>query len=283
MGVVLGFSGEKQSGKNTCCNMAVGAMLAGLDVIKTDEEGQGWMINPKDGSLWVSNIYGNKSAAGILDMMNDDPKAQDFLYRHIYPYVKIYAYADLLKETLINIFNIDRKKIYGTDADKNELTPYKWEDMPGVVTTKFEDKWGNTLDDYNLIYHKPGHMTIRELMQFFGTDICRKMYENVWVEGLLRRIVAEDPLVALVCDIRFPGEIDGVKSIGGKVVRLTKTNPDKGTHKSETVLDKKNYDWSNFDYVMNNEEMNFLEQGNAVTNLLTELGVLENEYDAAKK
>ena len=278
MGVLLSFSGVPQSGKNTCCNTAAGWVLSGIGLVHD------WVINPKDGSLWVKDIAGNTKEAGVLDLMNDHPKAQDFLYEHVYPNVKIYALADLLKDICVDVFGLDRKLVYGTGKDKDTLTDFKWEDLPGVITDKEMygqlklQGWWDTgeLSNY-LIYHEPGRLTIREFMQYFGTDVCRKIYDKVWVNALLRRIIAEDPLLALVCDVRFPDEVEGIQSVGGKVVRLTLNQDKEHKHKAETALNPENFDWKKFDYILENHKMNFLEQGLAVMSLLKELGVVQDE------
>lgn len=284
MGVILSFSGRSQSGKNTCCNTAAGWVLSGFGLVHD------WIINPKDGSLWVKDIAGDTKEAGVLDLMNDHPKAQAFLYEHVYPNVKIYALADLLKDIAVDVFGLDRKLVYGTDADKNTLTDFKWENLPGVITEVLPDfdddesiEITGRLGPYykklknGMIYHKPGRLTIREFLQYFGTDVCRKIYDKVWINALLRRIIAEDPILALVCDVRFPDEVEGIQSVGGKVVRLTINQDVPSEHRSETSLDRINYDWNNFDYILENHKMNFLEQGLAVMSLLKELGVVQDE------
>lgn len=63
----------------------------------------------------------------------------------------------------------------------------------------------------------------------------------------IRGVDAEYPKW-VISDVRFKNEADSIKSRGGIVVRLTKNSFVKAKHKSETELDK--YD---FDYIINNE------------------------------
>ena len=50
-------------------------------------------------------------------------------------------------------------------------------------------------------------MTAREFMQFFGTDVMRKMYEPIWLENCFRRIEEDSPEIAVIGDCRFMNEI----------------------------------------------------------------------------
>jgi len=89
---------------------------------------------------------------------------------------------------------------------------------------------------------KSGHMTARELMQVMGTDICRRMFSQfIWVHSTFRAIDKDKVDFAIIPDLRFPSEIQGVESHGGFVVRLTRDVSMGDEHPSETALD--GYDW----------------------------------------
>lgn len=57
--------------------------------------------------------------------------------------------------------------------------------MPGVVTD--EDDWKGLWQEENLYYHAAGPMTAREFMQYFGTEVMRKMYEPIWVNSCIKK------------------------------------------------------------------------------------------------
>ena len=109
-------------------------------------------------------------------------------------------------------------------------------------------------------------MTAREVMQYVGTEIFRKMYGNVWVDSTIRKIKQDNPTMAIVCDIRFPNEVEGVQQVGGKVLRLLR-DPYQGEdqHASETALD--DYPPEKFDWVVDNREQSIEEQNNAIFQL----------------
>ena len=94
-------------------------------------------------------------------------------------------------------------------------------------------------------------MTARELLQYFGTDIMRKMHRGVWVDQAIKTIQREQTELAVIADVRFPNEVEAIKAAGGKVVRLTREY-EEDSHDSELALDKESYDWSNFDLVIDN-------------------------------
>lgn len=250
---ILAFSGRKQSGKNTCCNLIIGFEMVSLGLTSH--------FKIKDGHLWVNDILGDTQNQGIFDITDRRPIMKDFLSRHLDPFIKIYSFADLLKTGVcMEVLGLTEEQCYGTDEQKNTETHIRWGDMPTPNTSIRNKK-----------------MTAREVMQYVGTDIFRRMYPNVWVDATIRKIKQEGCLMALICDCRFPNEVEGVKNAGGKVIRLTKNSEDTDAHSSEIALDEENYDWSNFDSVIDNSSFTISEQNKAVYETLKGFGWLD--YD----
>lgn len=237
---ILGLSGKKQSGKNTSANYIVGVWLKALGICKD------FSITSK-GNLLVTDTFGIPDSEGIFDINHE--KTRGFCEENLDLCLKVYSFADFLKKNVcMDILGLTREQCYGTDEDKNTQTHLKWEDMPGVVTAY--DK----LND--LVYHEPGPMTAREVLQFVGTEIFRKMYYNVWVDATLRQINKDSPEMAVICDVRFKNEADSIlNQEEGKVVRFTR-NPLQDNHESETNLD----DYNNFSYVIDNSNCSIEEQ-----------------------
>jgi hypothetical protein len=148
--------------------------------------------------------------------------------------------------------------------------------MPGVITdiSDFDSDYGFPCDEHdclrlNLKLHAAGEMTVREVLQFVGTEIFRKMYENVWVDAFLRRVRKSGVNYAFVSDVRFSNEVEAIKATGGKVIRLTRdVHKGNDRHESELVLSPERYNWSNFDYVLDNENMTRGEKYDKIVNLL---------------
>jgi hypothetical protein len=237
--MILGFSGRKQSGKSTTGNFIISVKLAELGIsnkIDIDIEGR----------IVVSDLFGDTNYAGVLDtsVRNNDYMLKK-LYETLDPYVKIYSFADPLKQDIcMNILGLTYEQCYGSDDEKNKPTELTW---PGS-----ENK-----------------MSSRDIMQYVGTDIFRKMKPDVWVSATINKIQKEKPEIALITDCRFPNEVSSIKNAGGLVMRLTR-NPYNSDHLSETILDQSNYDWSNFDYICNNDEMTIYDQCTDIQKFLQE-------------
>ena len=156
------------------------------------------------------------------------------------PGVTLYNFADPLKRFLIDVFGFEDSWCYGTEAEKNTPTHIRWEDLPFLPYGHYPPK--------QLPELKNGPMTAREVMQHFGTGVVRRMDPGAWVRGLLSLVERESPPVAVVCDVRYPNEADGIKARLGKVVRLTRNSDGPDTHASEVALDQ----YPGFDLVLDN-------------------------------
>jgi len=167
----------------------------------------------------------------------------------IEPYngAKIYNFADPLKKDIcINILGLTYDQCYGDDNKKNELTDIVWRN------TK---------------------LTAREVMQFVGTDLFRKMKNDVWSSATINKIKKDKPQIAIIADCRFPNEVDAIRDAGGLVIKLTR-NPHNSDHASEIALDANHYSNSNFDLVIYNENLSIPQQNEVVLNFLKKKKVL---------
>jgi hypothetical protein len=146
----------------------------------------------------------------------------------------------------------------------------RWENMPGIVNPKqlSDDNAKEWIKILGLQIHEPGLMTAREVLQYIGTEIFRKMIPTVWVDSLLNNIKVEASELALICDVRFPDEVQAIQAAGGKVIRLTR-DPKQGIHTSETVLDG----YVGFDATIDNKVMGFEEQHKEAYQLLKSWGI----------
>lgn len=256
---IIGVSGRKQSGKSTFGNFMLSIFLARLDYAKSI------YIDTDTGELLVSDLLDDERFKGIFDtrmykeIFNDERIniALDKLNKKI----KIYNFADILKQDIcINMLGLSHGQCYGDDEKKNTLTDIQWKNMPGY----------ETLETNNSDHDPSGYMTARQVMQFIGTDMFRKIKTDVWVRGTINKILNEQPEVAIITDCRFPNEVDAIKEMGGSVVRLTR-NPFNSDHTSETILDKDKYDWSNFDFIIENDNLNITEYFEQSKNILSQL------------
>jgi hypothetical protein len=249
------MAGKKQSGKNTAANFLHGHVLKLNEVIKD------YRIDDK-GLLYVNTQYIDRNGEvqqedGLLDLTSLDPQFTGWASQKMWPLIKLYSFADALKEICVSLFGLTHEQAYGTY--KNSLTKLSWENMPGVITpdmasTLFgkndEGLSESDFKEYGIIVHKPGRMTAREVLQFVGTEIFRKMYQPVWTELLMNTIKFDEPGIAVISDCRFANEAQAVKDNGGKVIFLTR-NTEKDSHVSEDGFGE----WSDFDLTIDNSKL----------------------------
>ena len=89
-------------------------------------------------------------------------------------------------------------------------------------------------------------ITVRELLQKFGTAIRNEVSDDFWVKACLNNLEKDDDY--LITDVRFKSEAKGIKDLEGIIVRINREGAGAGNHISEIDLD----DYS-FDYVINND------------------------------
>jgi len=150
-----------------------------------------------------------------------------------------YSFATALKNIAVELFDIPRNQVWGSNAEKDQLTHIKWADLKNVIGIGDDKDW---FEKVYRISPDTEFMTGRQFLQFFGSEIIRKLYGNAWVSRTFKDIVQQAPVYAFVCDVRFKNEIDFFieKGIDPIVVRLER-NPLDMQHISETALD--DYDW----------------------------------------
>jgi len=262
---IIGFAGKKQSGKNTCCNF--------ITMLSLIENGICKSARLTDvGEIEVTDIFGERG--GDDWMLFQEPLINTTALIQDLNHCRMYALADTLKDIAINTLGLPRHKVYGTDEDKETHTQFLWENMPGVITPKdlnYLDFDGKCLAEYNLkdlrlVLHEEGPMTIREVLQYVGTDIFRKFYPSVWVDSFIRKVQIDRPKIALVCDVRFDNEIEILKQNGAIILGLTRDIfNSKDTHASEQV----NLKLCNA--IIDNMKLGIVEQNKAIYYALQEL------------
>jgi hypothetical protein len=224
---IIGISGRKQAGKNTVANYINGEVLQRKKMINSfyiDENGS-LLVNTEDAT--------GHSGYGILDITRKDSIFVEYAEKELWPYIKVYHFADPLKEIAISLFDVESEKVYGSDDDKNSFTNIKWEDV--------SDGNKNT-----------GYLTIREFLEHFGTKVIRRMKANVWSDYSIKKILSEQSEIAIIPDVRFPNEVAAIQNAGGVVIRLTR-NTFNSTAEPEVALDQNRFDWGKFDLVIDNE------------------------------
>lgn len=111
------------------------------------------------------------------------------------------AFADSLKDAVSTIFSWPRELLEG---DSNTSRAFR----------DRVDPWWS---------HKFGYeVTPRLMLQKMGTEACRNnLADNIWIAALEKRIHGHEDVV--ISDVRFPNEIDFVRSAGGKIILISRS------------------------------------------------------------
>ena len=141
---------------------------------------------------------------------------------------------------LAHLLNVDPEKFEdrdfkdNCDVDLSTLKLFKNPQRLGDRTFNKLLKSEESLKDYSL--------TIRQLMQYFGTEICQKYFgKKVWINTVLN-----NPNNLIISDLRFKTEAEAVKNKGGKLIYIYRPNINPGNHASEKevieLLNAKKFD-----------------------------------------
>lgn len=233
---IIAFAGKKQSGKNTACDFILAMKLAELAICKVSRLS-------KNGEIEVSDVFGEAHPKRKWIPFKDPYIDTEALFNNeLSFFVKMYGLADALKEMSISILGLDYQQVFGTDSDKNSKTKLKWENMPAVITPSELKKRGVSREDaekLGMIVHAKGTMTAREVLQYVGTDVFRKMNSDVWLNSLLNKIESDAPELALISDVRFENEIEVIQKNKGFVIGLTRDPYEESDrHSSESEIEK---------------------------------------------
>ena len=115
-------------------------------------------------------------------------------------------------------------------------------------------------------------MTVREFLQYFGTNVCRKIYDPCWIESCYNRIEMDDPDIAVIQDCRFRNEVMESKKRNARIVKLERS-PFKDIHASETDLDKASN--VNFDLIIP-PDVTIVEKNQMILEAMYEWGWFKN-------
>ena len=150
------------------------------------------------------------------------------------------SFADPLKQMLMVGFGLSREQCYGSDEDKNSVIG-DW----GLMGEALQKKYGKQPND---------PLSVRTLMQLFGTQIMRATFaEDIWVQLLVRKIGDSEADIIVVDDVRFLNEVKAIRSLGGKVIRMYRdiNLENELAHESELELTK--IPPGNFDFIVTKE------------------------------
>lgn len=122
-----------------------------------------------------------------------------------YGFVKI-NYADHLKKCTSLLFNFNNDQMYNKEKD--------------IIDVRY-------------------NKTPRELLQWFGTDVMRKQFDNdFWINHVENQF---DNKLLVISDVRFQNEADLIKKYNGIIIKVTRKNALNNDHESENQNIKEDF------------------------------------------
>lgn len=157
------------------------------------------------------------------------------------------SFADPIKRVAAELFNFDTDRLWGPSALRNEAdTRYLREEQPRHDWEEQSNggwkcaRCGSGEKDAGptcRVYLSPRHF-----LQFFGTEVGRNCYRDVWVDYALRTaaklseggwtyrseaglevgLTPRVPAGVVIPDVRFENEVAALRKAGAKLVRLVR-------------------------------------------------------------
>lgn len=255
---IVAFCGKKQSGKSSTAKFVCGNEMIRIGLIDN-------LTVQEDGD--VGSTLSNGSQV-VFDFDTKSSEAIDFYSRSVWPTVRKFSFADNLKFATHKIFGIPLQLLYGSDEDKNSITHIKLSDLYGLISINILNNLKKTMsaDDF---------LSVRQILQLFGTNICRKMDDKCWVRGLISDVQSYGSELSLIDDCRFKNEVYSLREIGATLI-LFKKSLGNDSHISEKDLD--DIDESVFDLVVDNSNMSLLDKNEYVMNWLQNNNIIAKSY-----
>lgn len=126
---------------------------------------------------------------------------------------------DTAAEFLVNNYNFERDSFAKSLKDVLSVT-FGWDRDWIEGKTPESRAWREEIDSWWAHRLNIPNFTPRFAMQHIGTDVFRNHFNNeIWVATLENRLRKSNKNY-VVSDVRFPNEIEVIKKLGGKIVRI---------------------------------------------------------------
>ena len=223
---------------------------------------------------------GKSTVASMIEFLFNTPKIfhSYFWYRHqnLIPKKKIYktvAFADPIKEMLSHLLNMDREDFESREIKENCFI--RFNDLYRVRTNEYrkakeweyiqtlpDSKFSKLAKEWNPDLSKEYYLSIRQVMQLFGTEIMRNILDDkIWINCVLNRSNNQNLIIS---DLRFITEYEEIKKRNGFIIYIDRgLTP--GTHKSESEMQIL-LNQNKFDLIINNKNISLKELFNIIRN-----------------
>lgn len=150
-------------------------------------------------------------------------------------HVQIKSFAGALKQEVSNVFNYPIEWNYTQEGKSKSIPVHTWEHANLIP------------EDRCTIMNGLKFMSVRALLQWYGTDYRRAQDPNYWVKAWkeqaneIKEACANQHIIFIIDDVRFPTEKEMIQCDGCFSIRLNPypgwtPDPVNGLHESETAL-----------------------------------------------
>lgn len=122
-----------------------------------------------------------------------------------YPKYKKLSFASKLKDMTAELYGWDRKKLEGI--------------------TNLDRKW-REVEDLNLSKIFGRKITPRHELQLLGTGLRNILQRNFWTCMVKNEIIKKNLKNVVITDVRFPDEIEMIRSLGGIIFEVRRFMPE---------------------------------------------------------
>ncbi len=217
---IIGIAGAKNSGKDTIASMinyifAIGVTRATygdylIKKVKIDNTNADRVVHFADNIKDAMSIIFGIPRCTFNDRQKKDNAYWDYFNK------TFVSFADVIRDN-------DALVIYNTD----EL--YYTNPLSEMIKFAIKE-------------HKHLYIKVRNLMQYFGTDICRYFLdEDIWVRSAMVKIanVAAARRLCIIPDVRFVNEAEAIRFVDsplyGGVIKVNRDSDDSSKHSSEII------------------------------------------------
>ena len=200
---------------------------------------------------------GKDTSAGIIyNIISPTIKRTEQMVNgvHIHPIeeyqIHIAHFADVLKKACSIIFGIPMQDM-ASEEGKARLTNVSRPNFSMYVPEHESFRTPNGDMPARKVWfpdqNTPCYMTVREILQFVGTDLFRTQLDpDIWVRSVFNQQYGPNDVV-IIADCRFPNEAAFAKE-HGLLIKVERNKEQKDTHISETALDT----YQDYDAIVDN-------------------------------
>ena len=221
---------------------------------------------------------GKNLISTIFEFLFNTPKIfhSYFWYKHRnlilnlfgYNNYKIVAFADSIKDMLSDLLNIPRERFEDRDFKECWFIDLTTLTLLPIHNIAFEEmlsdaKFSKLAKEWNPELSKQYKLTIRQVMQLFGTEIMRNYIDDkIWINSTLKKAWNQNIIIS---DLRFITEFEEIKKQNGFIIYIDRgLTP--GLHKSESEMSEL-LEHNKFDLIINNKNISIKQLFNKVKDI----------------